>query len=154
MVGYGALTAERYYEDIDIGFVLQSRQPCIVTEAEILEFGARFDPRPFHIDPVAAKQSVFGGLVAPGCLVFAIRSRLMNQLEPQVAYLAGFGLENMELPNPVRPDDQLFLKIECLDRRESRSRKNAGIVRFANTMTNQRDEIVLSMIAKVMVAKK
>lgn len=144
----------KYYEDIDVGFVLRSRNPCVVTEAEILEFGRRFDPRPFHVDPVAAQQSVFRGLVAPGCLVFALRSRLMNLLDPPIAYLAGLGLENMELPNPVRPNDQLSLTVECLDRRESKSRSNAGIVRFANTMTNQRNEVVLSMIAKVMVAKK
>jgi len=145
--------AEKYYEDINVGFVVRSRNFCIVTESEILEFGQRFDPRPFHVDPVAAKQSVFGGLVAPGCLVFALRSRLMNQLEPSIAYLAGLGLENMELPNPVRPNDQLFLTVECLDRRESKTRPNAGIIRFANTMVNQNNATVMTMIAKVMVAK-
>lgn len=144
---------ETYFESLSPAFRL-SAGPCEVTEAEIIEFGLRFDPRPFHVDPVAAKQSVFGGLVAPGCLVFAIRSKLMNQLNPSIAYLAGLGLEQMDLPRPVRPGDRLFLKIECLDCRESKSRTNAGIVRFANTLTNQRDEIVLSMIAKVMVAKR
>lgn len=146
--------SESYYQDIDVGFVLRSCQPYVVSEAEIIEFGRRFDPRPFHVDPVAAKQSVFGGLVAPGCLVFALRSKLMNELQPPIVYLAGLGLENMELPHPVRPGDQLTLTIECLDRRESRSRADAGIVRFGNTMFNQDKQTVLTMIAKVMVAKK
>lgn len=134
--------------------MLRSQHPCWVTEAEIIEFGTRFDPRPFHVDPVAAKQSVFGGLVAPGCLVFALRSKLMNQLNPPVAYLAGLGLEQMDLPHPARPGDAVSLAIECVERRASKSRSNAGIIRFANTMTNQRNDIVLSMMANVMVAKR
>jgi len=63
-------------------------------------------------------------------------------------------LENMDLPKAVKSGDQLSLKVECLERRESKSRPNAGIVRFQNTMTNQQGETVLSMVAKVMVEKK
>jgi acyl dehydratase len=146
--------SEAFYEDFTLGFVLRSHRPCYVTETEVIEFGARFDPRPFHVDPVAAKQSVFGGLVAPGCLVFALRSKLMNQLNPSIAYLAGLGLEKMDLPNPVRPGDSLSLAIECVELRESKSHPNAGIVHFANTLTNQDNQTVLSMLAKVMVAKR
>lgn len=142
-----------YFEDLLPGWVAHSG-PCVVSEAEIMEFGRRFDPRPFHTDLVAARDSVFGGLVAPGCLVFALRSRLVNQLDPPLAYLAGLGLENMDLPHPVRPGDQLSLSLQCLERRESQSRADAGIVRLANTLSNQRGEVVLAMVAKVMVAKR
>lgn len=142
-----------YYEDLPLGFRARSG-PCEVEEAEILEFGRRFDPRPFHTDPEAARASVFGGLVAPGCLVFALRSRLMNQLQVPIAYLAGLGLEQMDLPRAVRPGDRLTLELECVGRRESQSRPDAGIVRFANTLLNQRNEIVLVMTAKVLVARR
>lgn len=142
-----------FFEDVTLGFC--ARSPAyVVSEEEIVEFGRRFDPRPFHTDAVAARDSVFGGLVAPGCLIFAIRSALMNSMQPRIMYLAGLGLEAMDLPRPVRPNDKLLLCIECIDRRESRSRPEAGIVHFRNTLTNQRDEIVMTMIAKVMVSKK
>ena len=88
---------ELYFEDLQPGFQAVSGR-YQVTEAEILEFGQRFDPRPFHTDPVAARLSVFGGLVAPGCLVFAIRSALVNSLVQRLAYQAGLGLEHMDLP--------------------------------------------------------
>ena len=142
-----------FFEQLSDTVVLQSG-PYAVSETEIIEFGQRFDPRSFHIDPVAAKQSVFGGLVAPGSLTFAIRSALMNQLNPPIAYLAGLGLEQMDLPVPVRPGDQLFLRVQCLQKRISRSRPDAGIVRLANTLVNQKDEVVLSMVAKVLVARQ
>lgn len=146
-------SSDFYFEDMAVGF-RSSSGPYLVSEEEILEFGRRFDPRPFHTDPIAAKDSVFGGLVAPGSLTFAIRAALVGRLEQRPVYLAGLGLENMDLPNPVRPSDQLFLTIECLDRRESASRPEAGIIRFGNTMINQHNDIVLHLIAKVMVAKK
>ena len=37
-----------------------------VDEAEVLEFAGRFDPQPFHTDPVAAAETHFGGVVASG----------------------------------------------------------------------------------------
>jgi acyl dehydratase len=148
------LSTELFYGDLSPGLTWRSRGACSVSEADIIEFGTRFDPRPFHVDPLAARQSVFGGLVAPACLVFALRSKLMNQLDPSIAYLAGLGLEQMDLPRPVRPGDALMLTIACIELRESQSRPGAGIVRFANTLTNQRGEVVLSMVAKVLVAKR
>jgi acyl dehydratase len=145
---------EVFYEDLPVGFCSSSASSYRVTEEEVIEFGRRFDPRPFHTDPQLARNSVFGGLVAPGCLVFAVRSALLNRLPLRPAYLAGLGLENMDLPKAVRPGDELSLRIECLERRESTSRANAGIMRFGNTLVNQRDELVMTLTAKVLVAKR
>jgi len=36
-----------------------------VSEEEIITFARQFDPQPFHIDPAAARQSFYGGLIAP-----------------------------------------------------------------------------------------
>ena len=70
-------------------------------------FGHRFDPQPFHIDPVAAKNSMFGRLVAPGALVICARSWLSNQLDKIPAYSAGLGVEHMNLILPVLAGDVL-----------------------------------------------
>jgi len=142
-----------YFEDFEPGWSSQSPE-YLVTEEEILEFGRRFDPRPFHIDPEEAARSHFGGLVAPGCLVFCIRSWLGVQLPVQPALVAGLGAEEMNLPNPVRPGDRLALRIECLERRASRSRTDRGIVRLDNVISNQRGEPVLTMIASILVERR
>ena len=54
-----------YFEDFVPGQVyeLGSR---IVSEDEIVSFGRQWDPQPFHVDPEAAKESVFSGLIASG----------------------------------------------------------------------------------------
>ena len=142
-----------YLEDYEPGWSAQSPD-YLVSEEEILEFGRRFDPRPFHTDPAAAADSHFGGLVAPGCLVFCIRSWLVAKLPVQAALVAGLGVEALDLPNPVRPGDRLVLRVECLDCRASRSRPDRGIVRLHNVINNQRGDPVLTMVAKVMVERR
>ena len=55
--------ARRYFEDITDGEPLHC-QKLIITREDIIEFAKRFDPQPFHTDENAAKESIFGGLVA------------------------------------------------------------------------------------------
>lgn len=125
-----------------------------VTEEEVREMGARFDPRPSHTDPEAARGSPFGGLVASGCHVFCIRSQLVHQQEAGPALIAGLGVEQMDLPYPVRPGDELSLSQECIDARPSRSRPDRGIVRLRSIVSNQRGEPVLTLVAKLLVARR
>ena len=54
-----------YWEDFEPGQTLDLGSRT-VTEEEILEFARRWDPQPFHVDPEAARETVFGGLIASG----------------------------------------------------------------------------------------
>lgn len=139
-----------YFEDYTADFALRGGA-YHVSEAEIMEFGRRFDPQPFHTDPEAAAAGPFGGLIAPGCLTFSIRQALFNQLPGRPVLVAGLGLESMALETPVRPGDVLSLEITVDDARRSRSKPEQGIVTTRQRMTNQRDETVLTMIAKMIV---
>lgn len=122
-----------------------------VTEEEILEFGRRFDKQPIHNDRAAAERSHFGGLVAPGCLTFAIRTALGNQMPDRPALVAGLGVEKMDLAKPVRPGDVLSLRMRVVDRRVSAKRPDRGIVTMEHAVVNQKGEAVLSMISRMMV---
>jgi acyl dehydratase len=143
--------ATLHLEDYRVGY-RASAGPYLVREAEVIEFGRRFDPRPFHVDPVAARDSLFGGLVASGCHVFCIRTWLSTQLPDQPALLAGLGLEKLELPNPVRPGDRLFLDVECIGVRPSASRPGAGVVTQTNVVRNQAGAPVMRLTAMMLVS--
>jgi acyl dehydratase len=139
-----------YFEDMTPDFIAHATG-YLVTEDEILEFGRRFDPQPFHTDPIAAKDSVFGGLVAPGTLVVCARSWLVNQLDRCPAYSAGLGVEDMNLLKPVRPGDTLRLEVRVLSARPSQSRPDHGVVTCKNLIFNQRDEVVMELTPKMLV---
>jgi acyl dehydratase len=142
-----------YFEDMTPDFVARAGG-YLVTEAEILEFGRRFDPQPFHTDPVAAKDSVFGQLVAPGTLIICARSWLVNHLGRCPAYSAGLGIEHMNILRPVCPGDTLRLEIRVLSARPSQSRLDHGIVTCKNLMYNQRDELVMELTPKLLVQRR
>ena len=142
-----------FFEDIQVGH-RSSSGPYEVSREEILEFGNRFDPQPFHVDPEAARDSLFGGLVASGCHVFCIRSWLTSHQEDAPALVAGLGLENMQLPNPVRPGDRLRLEVECIGSRVSQKRPDTGVLRMRNTILNQDDAPVMTLVAALLVRRR
>jgi len=142
--------ARLYFEDYAPGLELTGGA-YEVTEAEILEFGRRFDAQPIHNDREAAARSHFGGLVAPGCLTFCIRTALGNQLPYRPALIAGLGVEKMDLAKPVRAGDVLSLRMRVTDRRLSAKDPRRGIVTMDHAVLNQRGEVVLSMVSRMMV---
>jgi len=125
-----------------------------VTREEIVEFAARWDPQPFHLDEEAASESIFGGLTACFVHVFSILSRLTTLQERRLAILAGLGFEESRMLLPVRPGDRLHLEIEHLSKRESRSKPDRGIVESRFTVVNQRDETAMMTRGLAMVARR
>lgn len=142
-----------YFEDMTPDFVARA-DGYLITEAEIIEFGRRFDPQPFHTDPVAAKDSVFGQLVAPGTLIICARSWLVNNLDRCPAYSAGLGVEHMNLIRPACAGDVLRLEIRVIEARLSASRPDHGVVTCKNLMFNQHDELVMELTPKMLVRRR
>jgi acyl dehydratase len=79
-----------------------------VTEHEIIEFAARYDPQPFHVDPDAAAETIFGGLIASGWHTCSMCMRLLvDGLLSRSTSLGSPGMEQIRWTTPVRPGDQL-----------------------------------------------
>ena len=146
--------SERYLEDIRVGDRFRSVD-YTVTEGEIIDYARRYDPQPFHTDPAAARESIFGGLVASGWHTAAITMRLIAQSEVRIAGGSiGLGLEELRWLRPVRPGDTLHVEVEVLEVRPSRSHPDRGIVRFRNTTRNQTGEIVQTMVTALYVPRR
>jgi acyl dehydratase len=146
--------SECYLEDIRVGDRFRSTDYTL-TEAEILDYARRYDPQPFHTDPVAARESMFGGLVASGWHTAAITMRLIAQSEVRIAGGSiGLGLEQLHWLRPVRPGATLHVEVGVLEVRPSRSHPDRGIVRFCNTTRNQAGEIVLTMVTALYVPRR
>ena len=119
-----------------------------VSEQQIIEFARQFDPQWFHLDPARAQASRWNGLIASGWHTCCLAMRLVcdNILADSESF-GSPGLDNLRWSNPVRPGDQLLLRIEVVDVRRARSRSTLGIVRWIWRMRNQRDAEVLSVEA-------
>jgi acyl dehydratase len=137
--------ADRYFEDYVAGSEYEFGS-VTVTEDEIIDFARRFDPQYFHIDPRAAKDGPFGGLIASGLHTMALMMRLYaDHFLPTVASLGSPGIDEVRWPIPVRPDDTLRLRIEIIETRGSKSDPSRGIVRSHVELVNQDDDTAMTL---------
>jgi len=137
--------SERYFEDYPPGAVFTSGA-IPVSEAEIIDFARRYDPQAMHTDPEAAAGGRFGGLIASGWHTAALMMRLFatNFLSPESS-VASPGIDELRWHRPVRPGDELSLRMTVLEARRSRSRPGEGVVRSLVEVLNQRGEVVMSL---------
>jgi acyl dehydratase len=135
----------KYFEDLheDLRFDLGT---TFVSEADILEFARRYDPQPFHIDPIAASASMFCGLIASGIHTLAIYMRLfVDGLLGDAASLGSPGIDAVRWPAPVRAGDTLTGTYTVVSTRVSSSRPQWGVVVGRGEVVNQDSEAVLFM---------
>ena len=145
--------SELYFDDLKLGDNYES-QPYRVTEAAIVDFAREFDVQAFHLDPTAAKETVFDGLAASGWHTAAIAMRLFTTTLRFHGGAVGMGVDELRWPVAVRPNDNIHLETEILELRPSRSKPGYGIVRIRNTARNQDGAVVLSYTANALVRRR
>ncbi|WP_219419889.1 MaoC family dehydratase [Pseudonocardia nigra] len=142
---------ERYFEDYVPG-TTSEHGTVQVAETEVVEFGRRFDPQPFHVDAEAAAAGPFGGLIASGWHTCALMMRLLAEeyLSP-VSSLGSPGVDQLRWILPVRPGDELTLRTTVEDARISRSKPDRGILQTRIELVNQAGDVVLRLVATNLV---
>jgi acyl dehydratase len=135
----------RYFEDYVPGSVHEFGT-ISVEQDEVIAFARRFDPQVFHMDPELAKRTIYGGLIASGWHTAGLMMRLFadNYLS-KVASLGSPGVDELRWKMPVRPGDELSIRITVLEAKRSRSKPDRGIVRSFIEVINQKREVVMSM---------
>lgn len=144
----------RYFDDLRSGENIRLGT-LTVTAEEIVEFATRYDPQPFHVDPVAARESIYGGLIASGWHTSALFMRLLvDGFLRDAASLGSPGVEQLRWPAPVRPGDELTGLLCILETRASRSRPDRGIVTSSGELRNQDGQTVLTLIATNLLGRR
>jgi acyl dehydratase len=142
---------ERWFEDYPVG-TAGEYGPIPVTEDDVVDFGRRFDPQPFHVDAGAAAAGPFGGLIASGWHTCALMMRLLatEYLSP-VSSLGSPGVDELRWLAPVRPGDELTLRTAVTEARVSRSKPDRGLLRTRVELVDAGGIVVLSMVAMNLV---
>jgi acyl dehydratase len=144
----------KYFEDIVVGQKWIKSITYQIKKEEIIQFARHWDTRYFHLDETAAVSSVFGGLVACSAHIFSILSWFGTHGENRTESMAALGFDELHMRHPVRPDDTLSCCFTYLEKRESRSKQDRGIVRTSASLFNQQSIEVFSAIITAMVAKR
>jgi acyl dehydratase len=137
----------RYFEDYVPGSVHEFGS-IAVEQDEVIAFAQRFDPQMFHTDPELAKNTIFGGLIASGWHTAGLMMRLLaDHYLPKVASLGSPRIDDLRWNIPVRPGDELSIRVTVLETQRSRSKPDRGIVRSFIEVINQNRDVVMSMNA-------
>jgi acyl dehydratase len=142
---FAAPRDDRYLEDYEPG-TSYTYGSVTLDEAAIIAFARDYDPQPFHIDPEAAAESVYGGLIASGWHTCCVMMRLLvdHVLSP-VSSLGSPGCDELRWLQPVRPGDTLDVRISFHVSRRSRSKPDRGLVAASIEILNQAGEVVMTM---------
>lgn len=143
-----------FFEDFTVGQVIRS-PGATLTEAQVIDFALHYDPQPFHLDKVAAEQTIYGGLIASGWQVGSLSFRLFTQTNVLAGTSLGSpGLDELRWLKPVRPGDTIHVEATVTEVRPSRSKPDRGIVVMSYAVKNQKDETVMTLTALQLMRRR
>ena len=144
----------RYFEDFNPGDVFEYGN-YTVTEEEIIRFAEQFDPQTFHLDRDAAKDSIFGGLIASGWHTLSILMRMtVDGFLNETMALGSPGIDEARWIIPVRPGDTLSARLTILEKIPSRSRPERGVLKTSCEVLNQNGEVAATQKGISMVQRR
>ena len=146
-----ALTGLLHFDDFVAGreFDLGART---VSEAEIIEFGLAWDPLDLHVDPVAAAEGPYGGLIASGrhsCVIF--QRLLHDSVLAHAASLGMTGADEVRWLVPVRPGDTLTGRARVV---EAVPDTDGGVVVLDGELVNQDGEVSTALRVRERVGRR
>jgi len=136
------MSAKLYWEDFQPG-AIAVYGPRLVTREEIVAFAAEFDPQPMHLDEMAARGTMLGGLGASGWHVCCLLMRMIAEgYVLNSSSMGAPGVDEVRWLKPLRPGTRIRLRTTVLDKRVSNSRPERGFVKFKVEVLDEQDAVL------------
>ena len=144
----------RFYEDFNIGDIYKHPLGRTVTNVDNIWFTLLTqNTAPIHFDAHYASKTEFKKpLVDSTFTVALVTGQSVTDISQNV--FANLGWEEIRLPNPVFEGDTIYSESKVLEKRESKSRENVGIILVETSGYNQEGTVVIKFKRRVMVYKK
>jgi acyl dehydratase len=144
-----------FWEDIEIGRIFETGSVTLDVKA-IRVFAENFDPQPYHLDPEAGKNSLFGGLCASGWHVTAIMMKLVSdQLAEEQIPLVGSGKVSwLEWYRPVFGGDSISAHVAIKDKSRPATETDHGLIECDIAIHNQEEIKVAALSTFLMIESR
>src|ERR1044072_7388445 len=147
--------AGKYWGELPIAPPPQPQPGRTITEADNVFFSClTMNPQPLHVDFHAASKAEFGKPLVNSILTLGIAVGLSVGEVALGTTVGNLGFEKIEFPKPVFHGETIYAETEVMDKRESRSRPQWGIVTFEHRAKNQHGDIVMRARRNAMMRKK
>lgn len=134
----------KYFDDFQVG---ESRQlgERLMSLEDIIDFAIKFDRQPIHTDEVAARKSIFKGIIASGLHTLSTAASIVvDEYLPDTAMVGGAGMDNVQWVKPVRPGDHIAVKIEVIKKAHHPKTSILGVVTTRQTVTTGDGSVVMT----------
>lgn len=145
----------KYFEDLQVGERIQHPRGRTVTEMDnVLFCSLTMNTQPMHLDAEFAKKSQFGQRIVNGIFTLGLVVGMSVPELTEGTMVANLGFDKVVQPNPVFHGDTITVESEILDKRESSSKPDRGIVRMKQIGRKQDGSIVVELERTVMFLKR
>ena len=143
-----------YFDDFEVGATIEHALSKTIFESDNNLFSLlTMNHHPVHLNLDYAEKQQHGKILVVGTLVFSVLVGItVGDISGKA--IANLVYEEVKHLNPVFINDTLYARTKILDKRESKSRADRGIVYVETTGYNQHGEDVLSFKRKVLIPKK
>tara|TARA_Y100001936_G_C15705117_1_gene473041 strand:- start:45 stop:500 length:456 start_codon:yes stop_codon:yes gene_type:complete len=133
-----------YYEEFSVGQVFEHPIRRTVTDTDNILFTTMtHNPARLHLDDEYMKnETEFGGIIVNSMFTLSLMIGVTVYDTTLGTTVANLGMDEIKFPNPVFPGDTLNVQTEILEKRDSKSRPNNGIVLFQHRAYNQEEKLV------------
>jgi itaconyl-CoA hydratase len=144
----------RVYEDFEVGDVYPHPLGRTVLAADNIWFTLlTMNTNPIHFDRAYAEKTEYGRPLVDSTFTLAVvTGQSVTDISQNV--MANLGWDEVRMPNPLFEGDTLYSQSEVLEKRESKSRPNVGIVRVKTTGFKQDGTVVIEFKRTFMVYKR
>ncbi len=147
--------AGKLFEELAVGRVFKHQPGRTVTEADNIWFSClTMNPQPLHVDFHAAQSTEFGKPLVNSLFTLGVAIGLSVGDTTLGTTVGNLGFEKVEFPRPVFHGDTIYSETEVLEKRDSRSRPQWGIVIFGHRALNQRGELVMTCRRAAMMRRR
>jgi acyl dehydratase len=144
----------RFYEDFDAGDIFRSRLGRTITETDNIWFTClTLNTNQTHFNVPYAERTQFGRPLVNSAFTLALVTG-MTVPDTSENAAANLAWTDIKLPKPVFVGDTVWAESEILEKRESKSNPNVGIVSMRCRGVNQRREVVIEFKRTFMVYKR
>ena len=140
-----------YFEEFEAGMQFNIEN-VVIDKKDMLDFAKKYDCIPLHTDEEYAKKTIFGDLIAPGVMSFmTIWAKYLEKDLAAEQLIAGKSTQ-IEWMKPVYADD--VLNATCTVSKLTKRNEKNGLVELTFEVFNQKGELVLTDITKMIVKCK
>ena len=145
----------KYFEDFEVGARFKHTRGRTITEMDNVLFCAlTMNDQPLHINEDFASRTQFGKRIVNGIFTMGLVVGLTVGELSEGTIVANLGYDHVVHPNPVFHGDTIYVESEVLEKRESKSRPDCGIIRLKHTGRKQDGTVVIELERTTLFLKR